>query len=207
MPDDGNCHADWAEAGVQASRRRWDYQFRRSSGFSSAPNRLLSDVVEHEVPGDALDVGIGQGRNALYLASRGWRVTGIDFSAEGLELTRLAAEVQGVAIQLINADVDHYELSSAAWDLVAFLYMGDSVALVRRLLEALRPNGLFVCECFHIDSEFSARAGGWETGALARLVGGDFEVLRDELSIDSVDWASGRETAVIRFVARRRVPR
>jgi hypothetical protein len=52
--------------------------------FNTAPNALLVEAVAERRPGSALDVHMGQGRNAVFLAAKGWRVTGFDFSAEGV---------------------------------------------------------------------------------------------------------------------------
>ena len=59
--------------------------------FLDAPNRLLVEVAEQRSPGAALDVGMGQGRNSIYLALDGWRVTGFDPSDEGIRMARATA--------------------------------------------------------------------------------------------------------------------
>src|SRR5262245_14219651 len=69
--------AEWARGGAEADKEDWNDVYRVSNSFKKAPNQLLIDAVEHETPGTALDIAMGQGRNALYLAERGWRVTGI----------------------------------------------------------------------------------------------------------------------------------
>jgi 2-polyprenyl-3-methyl-5-hydroxy-6-metoxy-1,4-benzoquinol methylase len=63
--------------------------FHNDVGFEKQPNRLLVDAVAKRKPGRALDVAMGQGRNALYLASRGWKVTGVNFSDEGVRAASL----------------------------------------------------------------------------------------------------------------------
>ena len=59
--------------------------------FKTEPNRLLMETVDGRKPGRALDVGMGQGRNALALARLGWDVTGFDVSAVGLAEASAAA--------------------------------------------------------------------------------------------------------------------
>src|SRR5262245_27594799 len=61
----------------------WSERYRAGTGFNLKPNRLLVEAVKDLKPGLALDVGMGQGRNALYLAQQGWEVTGIDLAEEG----------------------------------------------------------------------------------------------------------------------------
>ena len=73
------------------SEREWyNDTFRKDRGFSHEPNRLLVETVQTATPGKALDLAMGQGRNALYLASQNWTVTGIDLSDEGLRIAREA---------------------------------------------------------------------------------------------------------------------
>jgi hypothetical protein len=74
VPVDGTwkiASAEWARGGQDADKEDWNDVYRVSNGFKTTPNQLLIDAIEHEKPGTALDVAMGQGRNALYLARRG----------------------------------------------------------------------------------------------------------------------------------------
>jgi SAM-dependent methyltransferase len=175
----------------------WDSRFLAESGFKPSANQLLIDEVKHRAPGDALDLLMGQGRNALYLARRGWRVTGIDISEIGLRIAREAAAKERLAIETICADIARCDLGTDRWDLVAMLYAGDSEQLVERVKSALRPGGLFVLEYFHADT-----GAGWRTGQLAGLFGSEFELVRDEVVEDVADWTL-RTQKLVRFVSRR----
>lgn len=66
--------------------------------------RILASL-ENQAPGRALDIGCGSGRDAVYLAKRGWQVTGIDFAPEGLEKARQRAADQQADVEWIQADV------------------------------------------------------------------------------------------------------
>src|SRR5262245_2862747 len=72
---------------------RWNYVFATGAGtlFNPEPNALLADSVKDVKPGKALDVGMGQGRNAVYLATKGWDVTGMDPAEVGLAIARQSA--------------------------------------------------------------------------------------------------------------------
>lgn len=114
----------WRLAGTGAKRASWNEIFRNDTGFSKEPNQLLVDTVAKVAPGAALDIAMGQGRNALYLASRGWKVTGVDLSDEGVRAAREAAAARHLQLHAINADLETYDLGVAKWELVTMIYAG-----------------------------------------------------------------------------------
>ncbi len=71
--------------------------------FNTQPNAFLVSMTADLKPGTALDVAMGQGRNALYLASKGWQVTGFDIAGKGLESAQAAAARQGLRIDTIKS--------------------------------------------------------------------------------------------------------
>ena len=88
----------------------WDRRYEGSDLLWTAePNRFLVAEVAGLEPGRALDVGTGEGRNAVWLAEQGWRVTGVDFSAVGLEKARHLATARGVEVEWVLADLSHYQ--------------------------------------------------------------------------------------------------
>jgi len=92
------------------------------SVFRSHPNRLLLEAVSGRPPGDALDVGMGSGRNALALAERGWRVTGFDLATEGVAQAKAAAAARKLSLVALVADDADFEYGEAKWDLVVLTY-------------------------------------------------------------------------------------
>ena len=81
---------------LEDSRRFWNAAYREPRKFP--PSAFLADVVKNQPHGRALDVSMGQGRNALFLASLGWKVTGIDISDEGIRQAREAAATRQLSI-------------------------------------------------------------------------------------------------------------
>lgn len=181
-----------------AARAFWNDNFRQDIGFEHAPNRLLATTIEGLQPGAALDVASGQGRNALLLASRGWRVTALDISDEGLARSRAAASAAHLAVETVQADADVYDYGFARWDLVTMIYAGDSDARLKKIQSSLRPGGLFVAEYFLDEGD-----GGFKAGQLAKLFGDGYDILRDEVVEDRPDWGVDR-AKLVRFVARKR---
>jgi SAM-dependent methyltransferase len=170
------------------------------STFNRQPSRLLVDAIDGRHPGDAIDLGMGEGRNAIYLAQRGWKVTGVDLSDVAVAQAKKRAAELGVRLDTAIDDLDHYDFGRSRWDLIALFYMhasfqGASPRSVQRVRDALRPGGLLVIEGF---------AGGekymFQTNELLRDFG-DLKILRYEDTQEEADWAPGHKSHIIRFVA------
>jgi SAM-dependent methyltransferase len=196
--------AEWTRGGPDADKEDWNDVYRVSNSFKKTPNQLLIDTVEHEKPGTALDIAMGQGRNALYLAERGWRVTGIDFAEEPLRLARDAAARRNLPLDAIQADMEQWDYGVERWDLVSMIYAGDDSRIVERVQRSIKRGGLFVLEFFADDGKPTRFThGGWPSGALARLFAGNWELLRDDVVEDIADWGL-KKAKLVRFVARKK---
>ena len=181
-------------------RDRWNEIFDKARGFSHAPNRLLVETVKDHEPGVALDLATGQGRNALYLASLGWQVTGVDGAAAGLRSAREQARERNLALETIHADLDEWDPGVDRYDLVTLMYAGDHARWIDKIRTSLRRGGLFVLEGWAKSSPDSVL--GFGEGQLAKLFDG-YEILRDETVDDVPDWGWDRGK-LVRFVARKR---
>lgn len=113
--------------------------------WKAAPNRLFSSLVAGLTPGKALDLGAGEGGNAVWLAEQGWSVTAVDFSTTALERAGALARDRGVELDLVEADVLSYQPEDAAFDLVALLYlqlpMDQLKDILKSAVRALAPDG------------------------------------------------------------------
>lgn len=191
----------WQRGGEQSMRDNWNEVFRNGLGFTQEPNRLLVETVKGKKPGKALDVAMGQGRNALYLAAQGWKVTGVDISDVGIRIAKEQAAKRKLALEAINVNIDEYDFGKNRWDLVTMIYATSNVAWIEKIKPALRPGGLFVVEFFA--KEPGGDGGGFAPGQLAQLFASGFEILRDEAVEDAPDWAMDR-AKLVRFVAKKR---
>lgn len=100
----------------------WNRRYATSELIWTAePNRFLVEEVEGLLPGRALDVAAGEGRNAVWLALQGWQVTAVDFSEVGLDKARQLAARAGVTVQLVCADA--IDPIGGTFDLVVILYL------------------------------------------------------------------------------------
>ena len=127
-------------------RERWNVRYASADAHSTpVPNRFLVAEVADLPPGRALDLACGAGRNAVWLAERGWSVTAVDFSDVGLSIARELGEARGTVVDWIEADVLVWTPTANGYDLVCVLYLqlpGDERRTVLRLAaDALRPGG------------------------------------------------------------------
>ena len=90
----------------RTEREIWDERHAAHDPIESRdPDATLASAIEGLVPGRALDLATGDGRNAVLLARKGWRVTAVDFSAVAIDRARRSASVTGVAVDWIEADL------------------------------------------------------------------------------------------------------
>lgn len=126
-------------------RGAWEERWSRALGRGAGrpPSVHLTAELSDLRPGHALDAGCGHGTEALWLASRGWRVTGVDFSLTALGAARLRADAAGADIQWRQADLTTWT-PLEEHDLVVSLYVhvaGPVEEFVRRLAVGVRPGG------------------------------------------------------------------
>ncbi|MEV5573468.1 class I SAM-dependent methyltransferase [Spirillospora sp. NPDC052269] len=127
--------------------RGWDERYSgRELVWSAGPNRFVAEECAGLVPGRALDLACGEGRNALWLAELGWTVTAVDFSAVGIARARELAEARGISLELLVEDVTVWEPPAGEFDLVviAYLQLPDIRGVLARASEALAPGGVLM---------------------------------------------------------------
>lgn len=104
-------------------RRQWDERHGEGDIESADANPVLVAEVTGLDAGSALDVGCGDGANAVWLAMHGWRVTAVDWSVVGLEKARRRADAAGVEVGWVHADLLAWAPPAEAFDLVAILFL------------------------------------------------------------------------------------
>ncbi|MEC3982172.1 SAM-dependent methyltransferase [Amycolatopsis sp. H20-H5] len=133
----------------------WDERYgSRTAVWSGRPNPQLVAETADLTPGKALDVGCGEGGDALWLASNGWQVTGVDFSAAGLRRAADQAGPLGLAerIQWVRADLTDWT-PAEQFDLISAQFMhlpaAQREALFARLADAVTPGGTLLIVGHH----------------------------------------------------------
>jgi SAM-dependent methyltransferase len=130
-------------------REEWDRRYAGSELLWSAePNRFLVAEVAGLPPGRALDLACGEGRNAVWLARRGWRVTGVDFSEVAIEKARRLAAARKVAVEWLVGDLLDFGFAAEAFELVILFYLQvprvEREQIVRASARAVAPGGTFL---------------------------------------------------------------
>jgi SAM-dependent methyltransferase len=127
-------------------QRMWDERYAASDRvWSAGPNAEVERIVSPWPPGRALDLGAGEGRHAIWLASLGWRVTAVDFSAVGLGKGEAEAVRRGLAIDWAVADARSWQPSPGVlYDLVLVAYLHLPEDVLGRCRRWLSPGGALV---------------------------------------------------------------
>jgi 2-polyprenyl-3-methyl-5-hydroxy-6-metoxy-1,4-benzoquinol methylase len=181
--------------------------------FGVEPNRFLVSEVEHLQPGRALDVACGAGRNAVWLAERGWTVSGVDFSDVALANARALADERGVEVEWEQADLRDWQPPEAAFDLIVVLYLQLPAAELREILTrtaaAVAPGGTLLV-VGHDRENLNGGHGGPQDPAVlftpaevARELPG-LEVEKAERRLRPVETESGEAHAIDALVRARR---
>ena len=168
----------------------WDARYSERDGarWSGHPNgRLLAEVASL-TPGRALDVGCGEGADAIWLARHGWTVTAIDISEVAVTRAREAAERAGAAVEWVRGDALQTPFPAGSFDLVSMQYpalpKAAGQAAVRALLGTVRPGGLLLAVYHDLDDEHREHmksqgvdpADYFDADDLARLLGDAFTI-------------------------------
>jgi SAM-dependent methyltransferase len=179
----------------------WNGKFNDPKAeFNRQPSRLLLEAIRGRQPGRALDLGMGEGRNTIYLAQQGWQATGVDLADVGVAHAKARAAELHVNLTAIVDDLDRYDFGKGKWDLITLFYMhawyhGGKPASPKRLMAALKPGGLLVMEGFAGTEKFMFQPNELLSDF------SDLRVLRYEDVEDEADWNPGRKSHIIRFVA------
>ena len=178
-------------------REDWDKRYAAVENlWATRPNRFLVAEVAELPPGRAIDLACGEGQNAIWLASVGWDVTGVDYSEVAIAKANARAERDGVTVEFTSADLVEYEPEHAAYDLVLVLYLHipstQRGAVHAKASAALAPGGTFLLL-------------GHDRANLTDGVGGpsdpDLLYTADEIAIELPGLEIEKATTVLRDVA------
>ncbi|MBN9661614.1 MAG: class I SAM-dependent methyltransferase [Acidobacteria bacterium] len=175
------------------------------------PSTLVLETTANLKPGAALDVGMGNGRNSIYLARKGWKVTGVDISPAAVKQASQEAAKLKVEFDARAGDIERMDLGRDKYDLILCMYIHMvPIKNARKLIDSLKPGGLLIVEGHHADVQalglrpVSGGPPGYMSNQLVRA----FErlrILRYEDRTMQAEWSNGPEgkAPIVRLVARK----
>jgi SAM-dependent methyltransferase len=191
-------------------QKMWDQRFAQAEPvYGENPNAYLRAQAHRLVPGcKVLVPGDGYGRNGIWLARQGLRVSTVDLSPVGVERARKSAQTAGLAISIEEADLATWTWPVGEFDAVAsiFLHLPPEVhqQIHAQMLGALKPAGLLIIEAF-TPAQLQHSSGGPKQLELlytAEILRKDFamaevlELLEVEIDLDEGRLHRGRAAVV-----------
>ena len=177
---------------VENDRARWDSLYStRSFPYGKEPAEVLKSFLDVIPVGHALDLAMGEGRNAIFLAKRGFSVEGVDISEVALRRARKFARDNQVQIETINADLNSYAIRPNAYEVILNIdYLQRS--LVPQIKRGLKSGGVVIFENLTIDQLDNPNSAGirrdilLQRGELKELFK-DFRILSYNESNDKIN--------------------
>ncbi len=145
------CMAIDSSWGAEADKERWNQKYETGNYlFGRDPIQFLTDHVDLLPKGTALDLAMGEGRNGVFLATKGFQVTGVDISEAGFKKAQVLASEKGVTLTTVVADLEQYTLPPNTFDLIICTYYLQR-DLFPKIAMALKPGGMVLIETYTVD--------------------------------------------------------
>ena len=135
----------------QDSKTQWDQRYSRPTFiFGKSPAQFLAENYQY-IPyeGTVLDMGMGEGRNAVFLAQKGYKVTGVDLSSIAVKKSYLLAQEFGVKIKGVVASLKDYKINPGSFDAIICFYWVDR-GMVDKIKTWLKPGGILIYEAHNL---------------------------------------------------------
>lgn len=137
-------------SGIRKSRdvkSQWDQKYSKTEYvFGKAPAKFLSENYSYIPHGSTvLDVGMGEGRNAVFLATKGYKVTGVDISSVAIRKSQALAQEFDVRLSTVVTSMNNYTAKPNSFDAIICFYYVDK-SLHDRFYEWLKPGGVLIYE-------------------------------------------------------------
>lgn len=154
---------------TQDSKTQWDQRYSRPTFiFGKSPAEFLAENYQY-IPfeGTVLDMGMGEGRNAVFLAQKGYKVTGIDISSVAVKKSYLLAQEFGVKIKGVVASLKDYKISPGSFDAIVCFYFVDR-SLIEDMKTWLKPGGILIYEAYTTREKASKKLDPQDEESLLR---------------------------------------
>lgn len=170
------------------------------ANFNTSPNAFLMRVIEGRSPGAALDYGMGEGRNALFLAQNGWKVSGFDPAERAVALAQKRAREKGLTLDVAAVPDSAYDFGKERFDLVLFSWTMPAMPdgrgareIVQKIVQSLRPEGIVVMEC---GAEWGDRNGMLK-------IFDPLQIIQYTVEMAQSDFFKRQQMPILRMIARK----
>src|SRR3954464_2187805 len=197
----------FAQAPKKSADQVWNDLYSKREGKEHQFNKFLAEAVKGRKPGTALDIGMGQGRNSLFLAALGWQVTGFDISEVGVKQAIAEAQKRDLKVDARVADADKFDYGKERYDLVVGMYMHEYLTRnAAKVVQSLKPGGILVVEGIHRDvgkDNLQGEKYGHATNELTKVFGAGLRIVYYQDTMDKADWerSGGKPVPVVRLIA------
>jgi SAM-dependent methyltransferase len=190
----------------EKQKAHWDLKYEQGLPSLTEPDPFFVFACEHFVGplfpngGAALDLACGLGRHALWLATRNWRVSGVDLSEVAIRKLSHAALNLDISLDLFVGDASEYKFASAQFDLIVLFYHADR-NLFPKVISALKPGGLLICKLtlrWDTDAKLAAATDALNRNELPLLVPDLHVLYHEERQV--------RDRGVVEFAGRQAIP-
>jgi 2-polyprenyl-3-methyl-5-hydroxy-6-metoxy-1,4-benzoquinol methylase len=148
---------------MKSDRKRWDKRFgMKKFALGKEPNPFLRRHIHLLPKGKALDIAAGEGRNAVYLAEKGFEVDAVDISERGLKKAQKLASGKGVHIKTFIVDLDQYEIEKEQYDLITNFYFLKR-RLIPRIKKGIKKGGRVIFETYLLEHRTLGTGGPKQT--------------------------------------------
>lgn len=174
----------------------WNQRFSATDFYyGTDPNEFVAAIAAQFPPGPVLCLGEGEGRNAVFLASRGHDVTAVDQSGVGLAKAQRFALSRGLTLRTQTADLADFAIAEGVWSgiVATFVHLPPALrrTVHRRAAAGLKPGGCLALELYHPDQVRYRTGGPVNTPELLATLA----ALREELAGTGVEYLIAREQA------------
>ena len=130
--------------------KTWDERHDQDCDSSKEPALFLKENIHRLPRGNALDIAMGTGRNAIFLASHGYEVDAIDYSEVAVEKVRSFAQKESLSINAAQADLSDYQIAEGTYDVILNFYFLER-SLIPQIKKALKPGGMLLFETYTVE--------------------------------------------------------
>lgn len=137
---------------IENSKEWWEERYQeKASRYGKEPSTFLANNLKYLRKGKVLDLGMGEGRNSVYLAQKGFEVTGVDFAPTALGRAEKLAADTGVKVDIQSKDVDMFLLPLMTYDSVVIVNYKPNLRFLKDINRGLQQGGVILIDAYTVE--------------------------------------------------------